>query len=251
METKKELIEKRNEHQCKAKDLQEQIDNFKEVLEVGKWYKNKGCIACFEGNGADGYGFNRKNEWRGKGSQWFKGSDGSYIFEGYLLFKDWTLATDKEVEEALIKEAKKRGFKEGVCINNVMNGMLGNIKEGVEFSYNNVTNRLYLIDCVYDNKANYGSSAVNNKYTIFNNGKWAEIIEDKVPEINGCKMEVDGDYHVKFGCARFSKIQLSEWNKALQSDYGDGNRRIKSMTLDSGVEITVGQLKEVVDYLNK
>lgn len=98
---------------------------------------------------------------------------------------------------------------------------------------------------------------------VFKKGKWAEIIKDKVI-INGYEMQVDGDI-VSFGCAKFNK----EWFKVLKdhiNDLGIGsyqdrfdrtnmrnwthtNRAIKSITLDSGVELTIEDLEKIVKKL--
>mgnify|MGYP003671259429 FL=1 len=81
----------------------------KEVLVVGRWYKTpSGSIFKYNGNkdfenDPCGYGI-------GITGRWFGISNGKY--GGWTT--DVTPATDKEVEQALIKEAKKRGFEEGV-----------------------------------------------------------------------------------------------------------------------------------------
>lgn len=65
-------------------------------------------------------------------------------------------------------------------------------------------------------------------------------------------MEVDGKY-VKFGCYKFSESTLRQLNLSVLSFKSllNSNREIKSITLDSGVEITVEQLEQVVNELNK
>jgi hypothetical protein len=72
-------------------------------------------------------------------------------------------ATKKEVEEALIAEAKRRGFKEGVTVAWDGTVIINNLKESFTMSVDG--GRL---------KEN------NSNWNIFKNGKWAEIIE--VPE---------------------------------------------------------------------
>jgi len=75
-------------------------------------------------------------------------------------------ATDKEVEDALIKEAKKRGFKRGVAFTN--SPFLDCLKSEVYTLCNEVSNRGYKYD--------YGKLYFD-EWTLFSNGKWATIIE--------------------------------------------------------------------------
>lgn len=78
---------------------------FNTELEIGKWYKGSANIeflVCYQSNGFDNYGFWRDQPYRDN-----------------LLFGDcWynisRLATDEEVSAALIAEAKKRGYKQGI-----------------------------------------------------------------------------------------------------------------------------------------
>ena len=78
-----------------------------EQFEVGKWYKGKnfydfiGCITAMDDEDFRYYGLNVNEHWK---------DDDFYTFKEANLIE----ATPKEVEEALIKEAKKRGFKKGV-----------------------------------------------------------------------------------------------------------------------------------------
>ena len=111
---KKEEIEQRlAENKQERKQLKQQLKDLLS-LEVGVWYKYYGSLLCFKGNETTSkiikcYGFC---------SGWDEaiscglGSD----------LNKWTPATDKEVEEALIKEAKKRGFKEGVIFVSTFSG---------------------------------------------------------------------------------------------------------------------------------
>jgi polyhydroxyalkanoate synthesis regulator phasin len=83
----------------------------------------------------------------------------------------------------------------------------------------------------------------------------AELKKELKPKviINGIEMKQDGDV-VSFGCAMFEIKQLRElldavncWNSWVID--GDMNRKIKSITLDSDVTITVEQLRQIVDNL--
>lgn len=113
-----------------------------------------GYIAYFE-NDTLKHGINHM-------SGWFESGKGYKLIECYVSRP----ATDKEVEEALIKEAVKRGFKEGVTIKN---------HQGV--------NVLKEIDFIYTDRYNNG---IYNKqgqgFWVFINGVWADIIETKEPE---------------------------------------------------------------------
>jgi len=126
-------------------------DEFPEAFEVeltvGKWYKfTEGTIAFFQGVNNTSYGIHHL------GKDWFS---------SHLWFADYNLksidreATTEEVKEALIAEAKKRGFKEGVyCVDNTSN-KLNYLGDG----------DFYFSENLYFKGAN-----------IFKDGKWATII---------------------------------------------------------------------------
>ena len=128
----------------------------KEELEVGKWYKysdSEGFLFCLtnvETTGVEVYGF---VSWR----YWI--DEGKYISE-YLI-----PATDKEVKEALIKEAKKRGFKEGV-------------KANLKKCDNSFSNNVKIKNNNFRHSINQNWLAIDG-FIIFKDGKWAEIIEEK------------------------------------------------------------------------
>lgn len=71
----------------------------------------------------------------------------------------------------------------------------------------------------------------------------------KLPIINKYKGEFDGEY-ITYGCAKFHKeffqklYTINNYNKS-------GNRKIKSIKLDSEVEITMEEVEQIVKYLNK
>jgi hypothetical protein len=91
---------------------------FKETeLEVGKWYKQidkyeTDFLLNYQGDTNGSYGF------------WNLGY-GEWSFSSDDLGLQATPATDKEVEDALIKEAKRRGFKEGVKFKCLYNHIIG------------------------------------------------------------------------------------------------------------------------------
>jgi len=120
-------------------------------LEVGKWYKeDKFKWLVFRQNDkGNGYGFN-KSKWQ----------DIMACIENTDEVK-WTLATHEEVETALIEEAKRRGFKEGVT-HNIANG-------------NRIVKNISYTRCKYDN---FNNKLLLNNWCIFEKGKWATIVEE-------------------------------------------------------------------------
>ena len=156
-QSRKDFIKKAHENACsewKTNIEKEFPKLFKEdALVVGKWYKH--CsgglryLVCSVGNGL-AYGF----------------MDGIYhtklSFGSQRLEEGCIPATDKEVERALIKEAKRRGFKEGVSVSNEN---IGYFYEGMCNS-NEITfeNGILSIDSIY----------------IYKKGKWATIIKETI-----------------------------------------------------------------------
>lgn len=157
----------------------------KDELEVGRWYKvidkngsfnnNEFALICFDNEKNPNYGFGFTRE------QWTN---------NFLNLKDVVKrntdlvvpATPEEVETALINEAKKRGFKDGVSIN-CLRG-IKNVKP---------TDKACFVFVFNDNYLYYGGAK------IFDNGKWATIIEQPtemtVAEIEqklGCKIKIVG-----------------------------------------------------------
>jgi len=153
--SRKEFIKRAHEAACSEwkTEIEKQWPKlFKTGLEVGKWYKHiGGSLVNYQG-GRKGYGFT--------------GTYVKYFFnEGWSFSTDsqnWKPATDKEVEEALIKEAKKTGFKRGDLIDNKNIGF-----DGTGF-IEKLTDCEYKWDGTYLNV--YGMA-------IFSQGKWATIIE--------------------------------------------------------------------------
>lgn len=146
-------------------------------VEVGKWY-------IFNNGFTDSLVFVTKiiNK-----EVWFYGvhSDGHWVDEDwYSISHTYTLATDKEVETALIKEAKKRGFEEGVEINHPKFGTNTTLRNGI-FPYH-YSGRISLID-----NNNHGGSY------IFRSGVWAEIIEPKTVKMTMAEVNKKFGYNVE------------------------------------------------------
>jgi len=94
-------------------------------------------------------------------------------------------ATKSEVEKALIKEAKRRGLVKGVKYN-----IPDKLHLGVrEIKHKLIWNGYSLFDSEKE-----GDSG----HVIFKNGKWVEIIENKL-EINGKEVSIAGD-SLTIGC---------------------------------------------------
>jgi hypothetical protein len=147
---------------------------FKSRLEVGEWYKDGNTIICFSGklDGDDdpcGYGIHN--------GEWFELNDTGWS-------RDFKPASKEEVEEALKKEAKKIGFKNG------------NFKCLYEPSvtHSKVENKFFLSD---DYSFWMGSEGGDSNM-IFENGVWAEIISVPIKEVTiediqekyGCKIKI-------------------------------------------------------------
>ena len=133
---------------------------FKAKLEVGKWYKNtrwKDIIFIDNINERDEvkyYGFDNGE---------FKDERNASSFYGYgSNLQNWTLATNEEVEEALTKEAVKRGYT-----TENTNCLVGSKNQKIEgdYYYESRENRLYS-----DGKFRGGK-------VVFQGGIWATKIE--------------------------------------------------------------------------
>jgi hypothetical protein len=159
-ESRKQFIIKAHKEACSTwkENIEKEFPKlFKtDKLETGKWYKTPGGTIFFSEEIIHnikvsditrlyGYGVDDEGDWRD--SFW-----GDY---------NWELATDKEVEEALIKQAKKRGFKNGnyQCLSSP-NWTITEVKDNYIFE----NNSLWM-----------GVKGYSN--CVFTNGKWAEIIK--------------------------------------------------------------------------
>ena len=157
MENYKEEI---NKLQTQLDELKSKIE--KPQFELNKWYKtNMGSIyyiTKIEKDLCYGYGIDNS----GRDSKWYD------YKEQCIVNRLLTLATPKEVEEALTKEAVKRGFKDGV-----------RFKSAVE--PNDKDN--FIFKSPFDFKINYNNDGTRlwgaSSGCIFSNGKWATPIKTK------------------------------------------------------------------------
>lgn len=143
------------------------------VLEVGKWYKvNSEPKSIFRLEGInekciEAYGFDFKGIYSDK-SIWFNGTIDKYTF---------LAATPEQIETALINEAKKRGYSEGIIVKSFLDKTANYklISSGIKISteFYNGGQDDFALRC--------GGAC------IYSNGIWAEIIEPAKEEIDWSK----------------------------------------------------------------
>lgn len=146
---------------------------FQSDLEAGKWYKGyvdfKSLIYIT--------GLEDKKSYTT--IKYYGFTFGDYSESGtianYEHEKSLVPATDKEVETALIAEAKRRGFKDGVKFNAIKEDETGRnigcVLDKIEYLSVN-TLRVLTPKETWD--SNHSNPA------IFKNGKWAEIISEQI-----------------------------------------------------------------------
>jgi hypothetical protein len=177
--------------------------------------------------------------------------------EDYTWAINYTCKINREtVEKFLIQEAKRRGFKEGIkidrrklpvslCFQTVeyitrINGL------NKEFEYIPINNFM-------TSEKNRDTLGIWGKY-IYAKGQWAEIVAEIVKEeeivVNGYKLEVTGS-RLSFGCAHFDIDQFKHIlyfnDKIYYSLDNQLNRKIKSVTLESGITIDIETIKRIVE----
>jgi len=166
------------EEQIKA--IEKQLSELKASLskptqfEVEKWYMHDHSIKClfnYQPNGK-GFGFNNGDwtlNWCCDPSDWHK---------------EVRPATESEIKEALVTEAIKRGFKEGVRIEIIKGYSKGNV------SKNKIKSEFYYE--LYEDELSCESYGCD--YTIYSKGKWATIVKDEPIKIGGYEVSFSGDY---------------------------------------------------------
>jgi hypothetical protein len=171
-----EIIKDYKQTKKHLKQLKQQLKDLPS-LEVGKWYVS-GSVPNWQmfvesvdcgGDVIYGYGI----DYLGR---WFSSVEGASNSANIETAE--RPATDKEVEEALIKEAKKRGFKEGVEYSSLYGSSdIGKVNNS-GFIYKPSINCL----CIKSGE---------QVDAIFRKGKWATIIEEpKTVNLNGEYTEV-------------------------------------------------------------
>lgn len=175
-----------NDTLSKTKVSLKELRNILAVEKLSKakentWYKLDDDVYQFNEKGGIGYGL-FKDEW----------VDGMAWLQNENLY-DYVEATSKEVEQALIKEAKSRGLVEGV---HIKSKWIPNSEKSI-----------FSLGGVYTYCANKLSSIGGGcTYTLYENGKWAEVVkpekslEERVKELENAvfggielKSTIDGD----------------------------------------------------------
>ena len=136
----------------------------KKELEVGKWYKswndthNGYDLSYYTGTSCD-YGFHSSDCWYSE-QYWIKNT----------MPSEWKEAAPQEVEQALIGEAKRRGFVNG-CVGNNSNIHDKKLKNCELFFFNN--------QYEFDEKDNLLRVILDfdTTWTVFKDGQWATVIE--------------------------------------------------------------------------
>lgn len=133
------------------------------VIEVGKWYKGnnnrckKALFFCTGFNNSSkplGYGFDVYGDW--------------CDLDDVTWTSEVTEATLEEVEQRLIEEAKRIGFVKGAKIKGI----------GINKDISNVCNSPINGNFKFFSDSNILDSEYGTGH-VFNNGKWAEIIDEK------------------------------------------------------------------------
>ena len=174
----------------KIKRLERKLKALKEELKKPKfengWYSSRGSYLLHYNFDTDkAYGFCK--------GRWFK-DKAKYLFSE----EHDTPATKEEVKSALIAEAEKRGFKEGVKIKTPNSKFTGTCGEKFSFAFD-----IRIMYC--------------GGYAIFNNGIWADIISEPKLKINGKDVFItDPDLpfaYIKIGCS--DEIDLNDFRKSV------------------------------------
>lgn len=215
MKTKEEIKEQ-------IKELQTQLESLNKGFEVGKWYIHlDGAIICVTEvlkNDVWGYGI-YQGEWEGESNSWFCPDD--------INDSNFREATKEEVEEALIKEAENRGFKDAKRIKPAS----GLIRDTCGFG-----KTLYMSgDCLCIGDEGIG-------LIIFKDGKWAEIIEDKFT-IAGHEVEIGIPHRI--ACCEFYTQDLRSLSYHLE-EYNITSFKHKILG-----EIKTSELKDLLNHINK
>ena len=167
--TRKQLILEAHKEACSEWKQKIETEFPKLFVKISGWFKDEtqDDFLAYYKNNIRQYGINSTGHWFDNCSS-------------HCLDSNDESATNQEVEQALIKEAKKRGFKEGVKY--ICEGFPVVLINFLELTYYSGSGG-YLTD-------GHGGS-------IFNDGKWATIIEDK-KEMTHEQIEEELGYSIKY-----------------------------------------------------
>ena len=222
-------LEKKNKAIEKAiRDIQDKIKEERPEYKAGDWVtdgKYTICITIIDETNFWGYGFSSYNGWVDYSTE---GSNS----RGWSTTKDIKrLCTNEEVQTALISEAKRRGFK-----------------EGVRFDCENSDAKNCLFSDFYNgDKLKWQFSPENNTLSkecnqfFFKEGKWAEIIENKLT-INGDVVNIKGDT-MTIGCKSMTTQMFIDFVGDL--DFFD----IHTIYGDKDKGYNIEDLKKICDEL--
>ena len=164
--TKEQILELKNTLHKERVDylLNEYFpDAFRTTLEVNKWYKDNNSKLLYfileikDVKNINAYGFDARGNYCESKSDYEWGTPDSY-----------TEANNKEVETALINEAKKRGFLKGIYFDN-------SILKDEDFGHGNqIKKEVHFSEC--DNGTIWCHSEIGYNRQLFRNGIWATII---------------------------------------------------------------------------
>jgi hypothetical protein len=176
---------------------------------VGRWYACDVLFARYSGdNTGIGWAF---NDWS--------------VGVSMANPPQWKLATPEEIKEALVKEAKKRGFVNGVEYKHIHNSYNCKVQDAGGFVY---SSKDFLTD-------GHGGS-------VYIEGQWAEILKEEVPVIGGYKLEDKGCYW-SFGCFKFDR-ELTRKIFSILKNNGIDHLSIK------GTKVTLKDVEKVIKYID-
>ena len=228
-----ETLKKIEALEAEIKKLKDEVN--KPQFEVGKWYKViYGGSGALGANGLIGFVINKPNK---KDDNYHGEFFDSLIHTPFLKIINgsmWRLCdgfklrelTDKEVEDALIAEAKTRGFEKGV------------IYDATNLGFEGQT------DCLITSNSfeyRYNTLLIDN-WRIFEHGKWATIIKDEPIKIGGYEVK-KAEFNVyTIGCKSVSKTALNSLRDVMI------NNSFKKVSFD-GVETDLETINKILDKL--
>lgn len=209
-------------------ELKKQLDNNEHKFKIGDWVFVEN-IGSQINNGNHFIGSQKGSVYRisrldydsGKASK----RDPRYVSEeGYNnRGKDLRKATPEEIENALIKEAKRRGYHKYRFIPDNILYMIGR----PEYVITDLTDVRY-----FHEEDKLWAQATNGNWSaiIYKNGEWADVIKDT----KFFEWDVEEQtYVIKIGCETFTKNFLRDFKEAISK-------------LDNGITIS-----ELTDELKK
>jgi hypothetical protein len=185
-------------------------------------------------------------------------SEPAGLFNQYLNYKGYNNFLKPEYTEITFEQFKKYVLKQD------------NMKEIIGYNlkndkYKEAARKLLVTHTVLgrDLRYQYDITHPDNIYALKQAGVldlWFEPVykeEKTLPKLNGYEgklektMQLEGDLIV-YGCAKFSTYWIEELYKAFEKIelFSKNNtRKLKSIKLDSGVEITIEQIKQIYEYI--